>query len=907
MKRFIAVILTVLIIFTMLNITSFADGDTSDNENGSIAGSDISSNDYYSYYQKFSDWNLGGEDIELSIGEDGNLTKTFEISDDTLYELELTYENTESSGFEIALYIDGELPFDSAEYIKFPAMYEDSDKKRTDGIGNQIAPEQIMNKKESVWRAREYMGISESPYRFAITAGKHQVTVKIAGEVDIKSAVLKAATEIQKYQKPESPKKCNEVITINAENAVLKSGRDLIPLSDGSSAMVYPANPTLTKLNYIGGSNWSSPGDRITWSFKVKKAGYYSFSAFYRQGINIGAASYRTLMIDDKVPFKEAERVKFKYCSDWEDFTFGGDNPYLFWLDEGEHTLSLTVTPGEMAEAYAKLKEISSDLGDLYVEITKIVGETVDMYRSYELFKQIPDFNNKLKDAIGSLNDLADKIKKLQDKTSGSNISTINSAIETLQKMLDNPYSAHQYKSAYYTSYINLSALIGTMVNMPLDLDAMYFVGYGTEPNIERASFFGRFIFSLKRFLATFSSDYNSVSSSAGSNQDLTLWVNWGRDQAQVLTALIQGKFVPEYNINVNVKVVNATLIQGILAGKGPDCMLHMARTEPVNLAMRGALEPLSQFDDLDEVLSQFNDDGAVPYTYNGQVYALPDTQTFNMLFVRTDILDSMGLEIPRTWEEFAEVTTTLQRSNLQVYMPQGLYTTFLAQEKLPLYDMDKGISTLNNTEQILCFEKYTNWFVKYKLPKSVGSFFDRFRIGVVPMGISDFSLITQLETAAPEIAKRWTVVELPGTPDEEGNIINYSAGGGTGCAITKLSKSPENAWKFLKWWVSEEIQMGYSSELESLLGPLGRVATSNVSAFEKLGWSMDVVPSLKSQQSAVVNFAELPGGYYVNRGIDQAFWNVVEANANVNDTMVKWGDIVNSEMLRKKAEYAKK
>ena len=39
-------------------------------------------------------------------------------------------------------------------------------------------------------------------------------------------------------------------------------------------------------------------------------------------------------------------------------------------------------------------------------------------------------------------------------------------------------------------------------------------------------------------------------------------------------------------------------------------------------------------------------------------------------------------------------------------------------------------------------------------------------------------------------------------------------------------------------------------------------------------------------------------------RGIEQAYWNVVEQNANPTDTLIKWGDIVNNEMIRKKAEY---
>ena len=32
--------------------------------------------------------------------------------------------------------------------------------------------------------------------------------------------------------------------------------------------------------------------------------------------------------------------------------------------------------------------------------------------------------------------------------------------------------------------------------------------------------------------------------------------------------------------------------------------------------------------------------------------YGLPETQSFNMMFVRNDILADLGIEIPKTWDE---------------------------------------------------------------------------------------------------------------------------------------------------------------------------------------------------------------------------------------------------------------
>lgn len=77
-------------------------------------------------------------------------------------------------------------------------------------------------------------------------------------------------------------------------------------------------------------------------------------------------------------------------------------------------------------------------------------------------------------------------------------------------------------------------------------------------------------------------------------------------------------------------------------------------------------------------------------------------------------------------------------------------------------------------------------------------SFFNRFRIGSAPMGISPYTLITQIEVAAPEIADRWTAVTLPGVKTDSGEINFSSSAEGTGCGITKLSKNTEKAWEFL-------------------------------------------------------------------------------------------------------------
>lgn len=41
-----------------------------------------------------------------------------------------------------------------------------------------------------------------------------------------------------------------------------------------------------------------------------------------------------------------------------------------------------------------------------------------------------------------------------------SNVSTIRSLAVVIKTMLDNPYTAHEYKNSYYTQYCSLSSLV---------------------------------------------------------------------------------------------------------------------------------------------------------------------------------------------------------------------------------------------------------------------------------------------------------------------------------------------------------------------------------------------------------------------------------------------------------------
>src|SRR5690606_15301000 len=129
------------------------------------------------------------------------------------------------------------------------------------------------------------------------------------------------------------------VIEVQGEDAIAKSSPTLYPTADRSSPAVYPYSPSKIKINAIGGYNWRVPGDWIEWEIEVPETGLYEITFKSKQNWVRGIYSPRKLTINGEVPFKEAEQIPFKFYNTYQMISVGEDNPYLFKLDKGKHTL----------------------------------------------------------------------------------------------------------------------------------------------------------------------------------------------------------------------------------------------------------------------------------------------------------------------------------------------------------------------------------------------------------------------------------------------------------------------------------------------------------------------------------------------------------------------------------------
>lgn len=819
---------------------------------------------------------------------------------------------------ELALQIDGKYPSEEFGSFLLKRIWKNkSDEIYTDGDGNDYVPEQT---EASVWQTDgvwDSNGFITEPLSVHLTAGTHTLTLFAKAEpFALKSIILVKPENVLPYSEQSKLYSKNgykaysgKEIVIEGESAVYKSTKSMAPLSTRADPSVKPSDPYISKLNYIGGSNWASNGDTLYWEVEVPESALYKVGFHFHQTFVQEGASYRSLKIDGVSPFEEAQSIAFGYKNGWQLNTLSNESgDMLLYLTKGVHTLSMRVTLGNLSEIAGKIQTAVSEIGRLYRQIVMITGENPDANRDYNLFSAIPDLESRLKKISGDLKTYADEVEAVYGMKGGSSSQVLKKTARTIDAMLKTKYKAQNRKNALYDNYASLSSWIYEMQSMPLDLDCIILAPPDSGYERDSAGFFSKFVHSAKRLVASFTSDYEISSD----EDELVVWTGWGRDQVNALRNLIDNDFTRKTGIKVEFKITEASLIQAKLSGKAPDVQIALGRSIPVDYGMRGVLYDLTQFDDYKQVLERFQRNAAVPYYYNGALYGLPETQSFPMMFVRTDILDELGLQIPETWDELLLTAKILAMNNMQVGLSEqialgeltSVLSMFTVQNNFSFYNSDYSAGTFSTPEMQQIVSYWTSFYTKHNFPKTY-SFYNRFKIGLVPIAIRDYSQYATITAAAPEIRGKWKMVTVPGTVQQDGSVNKTVCGGGTAAAVLSSTDMPDEAWEFLKWWTSEDIQYRYASAVESVLGVSARVATANNAARLRLGYDGDTVEMLKAQLDSVEEMPVIPGSYYTDRVVLQVFSNIVNGGQNVKQMLDKWGAELDGEIKRKTEEYA--
>lgn len=775
----------------------------------------------------------------------------------------------------------------------------------------------------------------------------------------------------------------NGKVTGLFDTTVIRSSSTIYGVSDRTSAYnsvineegeSVEASPVKIVLNSIGGTKWSNPGDWIQWNVTVKESGLYQISLRAKQNISRGLFSTRKLSIDGAVPFAEAMNCKFVYGSDWSVVTLGGEDneEYYFYLEEGTHTITLECILGDYASQIARIQGVIDDLNSVYRKIIQRTGINPDPYMDY--FKNtsgkkiIADATKVFKECVATLKDVSDKITQISGEKSSETASLETMAIQ-LNQFIKKTSKIQKNLSDFSTNISSLGTWILNVSQQSLSID--YIMVHSEDYDLPKANpnIFGGLWFSIKGFFGSFFFDYESVGLTKENEgwETIDVWLctseSQGREQANAISAMISEACEDEtsklYGINVKLKVVSAdVLLTATLAGRGPDIAINVANGTPVNYALRGATRDLTQFTteaileyfegsvvdgtqiesfqdialgeqlETDGGTRRFQYSAMTPYEFEGGYYALPYTQSYLMMFYRTDMFEEYGWDVPETWTDVIQLIPELQIMNFQFYLPlntigaSSVVNQIFASYLYQLVDEPtgafyrKGInawgeeyieSNFDSEEAQKAFEFWCSFYTDYSFPLSA-SFVNRFRSGETPIGIVGYDMYNTLAVSAPEVRGKWSFALLPGTEkvDENGNTYVDHQGAASGMSLIMMdtTDNPFEAWAFMDWFTSADTQVNYAREIEAILGAAARHNTANVAAFTRLAWTEEEKEMLLAQWVDTVGVPEVAGGYYTGRNLENAFREVVNNKYNARQILQDYILTINSEIDRKREEF---
>lgn len=879
----------------------------------------------------------------IVINEEGSAEFVL-VADPGEYILQIEYDPLpgQSRNIQLSAELNGKSPSRAAESIMLRRLWRDKDgAQRVDSRGNDIrVPQEEIPFSDRGWLtayAEDTTGYGNDPIVFKLEKTQTVRLTAVQSALRIRSLKFLQPRKPQSYEEYKSahsgvPDAQISAAPLEAELAAWKNDKTLAAVSDRSSPATTPSKGAKISLNMIGGEKWTSAGSEIAWNMRVEESGMYEIRLRFRQNYSRAFYSARSLKINGETPFAEAENLRFLYKRSWQLCALGDDSgtPYKFYFEGGkDYTVSLAVTLGDFSGVIERAGESMTALNDIYRQLLMIMSASPDGYRDYNLDELIPETIEEMKNQADKLGSIANEVLEVTGDA-GSDLECINKLIVQLRSFAEDTGKIASNLSLFKDNTAALNDWIADIAARPLDIDTVQLAAPGTSVGQADSGFFGRLWYSVKLFFASFAEDYTSIDTlNEECDEVITVWSVSGRDQASVYNDMIRSFYQPASKetygktVGVSLQIVAAdTILPSLATGNGPDVLMGAGVGQPVDFALRRVaadLRKTAESSELEAVLSRFRESAYIPFMFGDGLYALPEQQTFLVMFYRSDILNQLGialptLEQPWTWDTVKSCLPTLQKSNMSILMETGAnantiglssFATLLYQRGGSFYNDDFSATALDSETAVDTFRWWTELYNRAGFP-AIFNLANRFRTGESPIVIVDFSLYNTLTVSAPEIRGMWDIAPVPGTVREDGTADYSSYSTSTGVIMLEASKHKDAAWDYMKWWTGAEAQTYFGNEMESILGASARYPTANIEAMGNLEWSSGAYRVLTAQAQWAKAVPEVPGGYYLPRYINNAFRNATRETGRMDarESILTYAQVINDEIKQKRGEF---
>lgn len=885
---------------------------------------------------------------DASTNKNLGYTFTFTVAESGLYTIRMGYCSIAAANAEITrnILIDGKLPFNEATGVPLFKNYVEQGKVTQTNVGDKYRGDDIRPSivesftwmSQSVYDA-EYLEMY--PLQFYLEEGEHTLTLEFLSQPAIFSSIefvpAKTAITYKDYASANAAAGYK-----NGTGSFVIEGEDCFARNSSGVRREYNTDPSCSDysfsskvLNTIGGDNWNEGGETATWKATVTEAGLYRIGMRFEQSWNEGLSSYRQLTINGEIPFAEAAAINFDYKNGIQDITVGAndvDGGYLFYLEPGDE-ISLTVVMGKFSSVITELEDIVDTIMNLYSDIRVITGANPDSNYDYGLERYIKDLKTQLMGIRNRLLAVNDELLAISPKRPGM-VSNFKSIADDFKKWHDDTLLIPGAMGTLTGNATNITTWVTEIKNQRLEIDVLYIAPTEAEFNKKEAGFFDGLISFFVNLWMSFMKDYNNVDVTSGSVDNIDVWVGRGIEYCEILREQIKRDFTPETGIGVSVNIIpggqlSATgtnvLMLSYISGNAPDLVLAGGGNDAIEFAIRDAVYPIENFENFDEIASRFYPALFDGCTYEGHVYALPETMNFLVMYYRTDIFDRLGLYVPSTWDElFGDIIPILYENDMQFWYTGG-YDLILYQNGGSFYrgdydqdgvyheNMRTGLDTQTAYD---AFVQYTDMYNEHGLQVMI-NFYNQFRYGDVPIGIADFTTYMQFLIAAPEIAGKWDIAPIPQTKFEDGTVSSATTGiGGNYCFIMnnvtngkyteeEFDKKSKSIWSFMEWWTRADVQAYYASEVEAVIGRDARWLSANIEAFKNSAWEGDHLNVIIDSQEQAIVTPNVLGGYYTGRHLTNAFnRTVVSRTYRPRDSLIMAVKEINKELWTKREEY---
>lgn len=861
----------------------------------------------------------------VQIGERGSIELELNVVADGIYYMCFDYlaDSDTILPVEAQFMIDGDFPFYEMRQQVLESQWSTPQQKSYDSYGNEVVgiPDKVYE-----WQNKYIM---DSTYRYSgplgieLTKGRHTVTVTLKeGTLLLGNFKLTAKPQVEAYTGSERAEG-DGFIEIQAEDFTYRNASSIHATCEYDPNL-YPYQAGNRIMNTVDSTSFSEGGQQISYQFTVEKEGNYYLAFHYSQSDKSDFPVFMNIRIDGELPNTEFENCAFAYKKDYNLYTLldSEGNKISVPLGAGQHTISMQISMEPLRNALETIEQIMGKVNDLSLEVTKVAGTNKDKYRDFSLESYISGIGDTLIQWADELAAVMEEARTYNpDKKKIAAFSSISIAENQLRSLAKKPdeliYRIDELATSTSSVNQHLANLIDSLNGNDFSLDSIYLYQEDAAKQLPRhKNVFVKAGLGIVRFCTSFGKQ--AYSSSNTNPEHLQVSVNRSRQHLEIMQQMITEEFTPQTGIEVDLSLMpdQTKLVLANASGDSPDVATGVNYSIPFELGIRGALKDLTQFDDFAEVAGRYTEGLLMPYVIDDSVYAIPETMNFQVLFYRKDILDKLGLEVPDTLEDVEAMLPDLQMRGLNFYYPTArtvgmktfLDTTpIIFQSGGRLYDTYVEDVTITSEEVVEGFTTLTNLFTIYNLPKDVPNFYQHFRNGDYPIGISDFGTYNLISNAAPEIDGSWGVALIPGVKDENGEVMRYSSAGAESTFLfNSTPEREEQAWEFVKWWSSAQVQAEFGQRLQITYGDEYYWNTANCEAFAQLPWDSDDKEVISEQLTWTMEAPRALASYMVERELSDAYNLVVlgAKSANVREALDDAQKNIKRETLRKLEEF---